>query len=214
MDDAEYAKLEAQWAPLLNKFAGWPIAGMSREDIMQELRIVLLNCQRLYDKNKNVKFMTLLYGSCLKIMLNLLRDSGSGSKPYMKYVPASMLLPLCEGEHKSESGMCENDWCTAPELKRVEREAEGLSDLDLVTLFGGMSTDAKWLIGLITREKITTWTQDRESAEVHRRSPDAKITFKSEWNESPRRRANKMMGANAVRRGLDELKLVLRGGIS
>ena len=213
MDDAEYAELEAQWTPLLHKFAGWPIAGMDREDIMQEMRIVLLNCQRLYNKDKNIKFMTLLYGSCLKIMLNLLRDSGSGSKPYMKYVPASMLLPLCEGEH-SLAETCENWWCTAQELKNVERKAEGLSDLDLVTLFGHMSNDAKWLIGLITREKITTWTQDKESVELHRRSSNAKITFKSGWNESPRRRANKMMGADAVRRGLDELKLALRGGVS
>ena len=214
MGDVDYEALEAQWTPLLQKFASWPIPGMDRDDIMQEMRIVLLNCRRLYDKNKNIKFMTLLYGSCLKIMLNLLRDSGSGSKPYMKYVPASMLLPLCEGEHKSGAGTCDNDWCTAPELKRVEHEAEGLSDLDLVTLFGGMSDDAKWLIGLITREKITTWTQDRESAELHRKSPDAKVTFKSEWNESPRRRANKMMGADTVRRGLSEIKLVLRGDIS
>jgi len=207
MDDAEYNLLEAQYTPLMRKFAKWPVQGLDYDDIMQELRITLLKCQRKYEGDKNIKFVTLFYGSCLNRMLDLLRNSGGGSVPSQKWVPASKIFPLCDGEHRS--GECGNSWCTGYELAQAAYKAEGLSDLDLVTLFGGMSDDAKWLIGLITREHITTRTQDSEAAELH-----DKATFKREWNESPRRRANKMMGADAVRRGLDELKLVLRGGIS
>ena len=82
-------------------------------------------------------------------------------------------------------------------------------ELDLPRLFAHASDDTKWLIGLIIREEITTWDQDRESADRH-----SLLTFKSEWNENPRRRANKDMGVDAVRRGLNELKVVLRGGLA
>ena len=145
MNSVEYETLEAQWTPFLKKFAGWAIPGMDSEDIMQEMRIVLFKCQRKYeaDPEKHTKFITLLYGSCLNIMLNLLRDSGGGSKPYMKYVPTNKPFPLCEGEHPND-GQCENSWCTAPgsRLFRQPVQPSGLAWSDLLK---GASDDARWL---------------------------------------------------------------------
>lgn len=207
MNDSDYELLETQYTPLMRKFARWPVFGMDSDDIMQELRITLLKCQRKYEVDKNLKFMTLFYGSCLNRMLDLLRNSGGGSAPSKKWPPANKIFPLCNGEHKN--GECGSGWCTGYELRHAADEAEGLSDLDLVNLFGGMSDDAKWLIGLITRENITTWTQDESAAELHKKSSEVKGMFKRPWS---RRRASKMMGADQVKRGLAELKLVLRGG--
>jgi hypothetical protein len=206
MNDVEYEALEAQWMPLLRKFAAWPVPGMDADDIMQELRIILLRSQERYDTGKHTKFITFLFTSCLNKMLKLLRDSGHGSDPYMKYVPAHAVFPVCEGEHTALDGSCGNAWCTAPELQRFGYETEGLSDLDLVHLFGNVSDDAKWLIGLIARESVTTWDQDKDAAEFHHK----KVT-KRPWSRS---KASRIMGANRVKRGLNELKVVLKGGLS
>ena len=61
MDNAEYGTLEAQWEPLMRKFAGWSVPNMDFEDIMQEMRIVLIKSQRRFNKSKNTKFITFFY---------------------------------------------------------------------------------------------------------------------------------------------------------
>ena len=38
--------LEDRYGGLLNRYAGYQISGMGRDDVMQELRVVLLKCQR------------------------------------------------------------------------------------------------------------------------------------------------------------------------
>lgn len=70
-----YEALESQWTPLLNRFARWGIAGIEREDLLQELRVVLWKAQQGYDPSQGVSFMTYLYTSCLHQMLNLRRRS-------------------------------------------------------------------------------------------------------------------------------------------
>jgi len=193
MNDVEYAELEAQWIPLLNKFARWPIAGMSREDIMQEMRIILLKSRRRFDKSNNTKFITFFYTACLNKMLKLLRDNGMGAEPRQKWVPPYQTFPLCDGEHRG--GECGSGWCTGYEFKQVEVETEGLSDLDLLNLFGNMSDDAKWLIGLITREPVLCNAQGKNSR----------------WGKSM---ATQAMGHKRFKRGMNELKVILKGGLS
>lgn len=152
MNDAEYAELETQWEPLMRKFASWSVPNMDYEDIMQEMRIVLFKSQRRFDKSKNTKLITFFYMVFLNRVLGLLRDSGSGSKPYMKYVPASMVFPLCEGGH-GEGGTCENLWCTALAVQRLGQEDRRLSDLSLSQAFDGVSNDAKRLANLIIKDR-------------------------------------------------------------
>lgn len=193
MNDAEYVALEEQWAPLLRKFAGWAVPGMDHEDIMQELRIILLRSQERYNTGKHTKFITFFYTACLNKMLKLLRDSGMGGAPRQKWVPPYQIFSMCEGDHQNDR--CDNVWCTASALEAGSHEAHGLSDLDLVNLFGGMSDDAKWLIGLIARESVTTGDQDKSLR----------------WSKSS---AVKAMGRKRFKQGINELKVVLKGGLS
>ncbi len=185
MNDSEYEALEAQWTPLLRKFARWAIPGMDSEDIMQELRIVLLKCQRKYDadETKQTKFITLLYGSCLNIMLNLLRDRGMGLKPYLKYVPEWAISSICEGEHGGVR--CDNLRCTASQMRGDEPKVQNLNDPIILSLLEHASNDARWLAGLILRDK---WS-----------IPEVK----------------KRIGKERVEKGIKELKVMLKtGGLS
>lgn len=192
MDNTEYGVLEAQWEPLMRKFAGWSVPNMDSEDIMQEMRIVLLKSQSRFNESKNTKFITFFYTACLNKMLKLLRDSGMGSAPRQKWVPPYQVFPLCDGEHRS--GECGVGWCTGHELSQSVNEAEGLSDLDLLALFGNMSDDAKWLVGLIARESVSYDTQDK----------------RPRWAKSM---AARTMGPKRFKQGINELKVVLRGGL-
>ena len=192
MNDAEYEALEAQWTPLLSRFASWSVPGMDHEDIMQELRIILLRSQERYDAGKHTKFITFFYTACLNKMLKLLRDSGMGSAPRQKWVPPNQIFPMCEGDHRG--GRCDSSYCTASGLES-SREAGGLSDLDLIHLFGNVSEDAKWLIGLIAREPVTTASQGKNPR----------------WSKS---KVIKVMGHKRFKQGIEELKVVLKGGLS
>ncbi len=192
MNDAEYQVLEEQWTPLLIKFAGWQVPGMDHEDIMQELRIILLRSQERYDAGKHTKFITFLYTALLNRMLKLLRDSGTGSEPRQKWIPPYQVFPMCTGDHRG--GRCDSSYCTSAAFEYAH-ETGALSDLDLVNLFGDVSTDAKWLIGLIARESVTTANQDKDPR----------------WSKST---AIKVMGRKRFKQGIEELKVVLRGGLS
>lgn len=65
-----FETLEKQWTPLLHKFARWHIPGFTRDDLLQELRIVLLEAKQKYDADKG-SFKTFLFRNCLNHMLNL-----------------------------------------------------------------------------------------------------------------------------------------------
>jgi RNA polymerase sigma factor (sigma-70 family) len=88
-----YEELERQYKPLLIKFAGWNI-GMEHEDLLQELRIILLKAQRHYDPSKG-KFMTYLYRSLLNRVLRL-RERTTFSKTR---IPYENLIPLEDVEN-------------------------------------------------------------------------------------------------------------------
>lgn len=132
--DMKYEELEQQFAPLLAKFAGWNI-GMEREDLLQELRIILLKAQRRYDPNKG-KFMTYLYRSLLNRVLRL-RERTTFSKTR---IPRENIIRLAD----------------------VENTLTVSDDLDAAEILGGIKRPEARVIALLilngqTRDK--DWAQ-------------------------------------------------------
>jgi len=58
-----HEELEMRYAALLNKFANWPIKGIDREDMMQELRLVLHKAHKKFDSSRGTQFITYLYSA-------------------------------------------------------------------------------------------------------------------------------------------------------
>ena len=60
-----YEELEKTWTPLLAMFSRMRVGGfMEREDLLQELRIVLYKCQQNYNPALGVSFKTFLFQAC------------------------------------------------------------------------------------------------------------------------------------------------------
>jgi len=98
-----FEQLEERWRPLLSKFASWNI-GMPREDLYQELLLVLWKAQQGYSPDKKASFQTYLYTALFNKVGTLnhrLNDTKSR-------IPTSSLIPLCDGFHSSEErcGIC------------------------------------------------------------------------------------------------------------
>ncbi len=135
-----YEKLERQWSPLLNKFASWRIPGMDRDDLMQEMRIVLFNAEKNYKPVGRAKFLTFLYTACLNTALKLLYKAGGGSRPRKSTVPQALIDPLCDGEH-GDGVAC--SWCAA------QQGVLATDDLSVVDLLSGSTLEARTVAGLI-----------------------------------------------------------------
>ncbi len=140
MNDFEYEALERQWAPLLRRFASWRIPGMDYDDIMQEMRIVLLKARQGYDEGKHTKFITFLYTSCLNTALKLFYKAGEGAHPRKSTVPQSVVDPLCGGDH-GDGEAC--PWCAR------QRDLYARDDLNMIDLLSNASPEAKAIAGLI-----------------------------------------------------------------
>ena len=103
VNQVPFGQLEEQWRPLLSKFASWNI-GMPREDLYQELLLVLWKAQRGYSSDKKASFQTYLYTALFNKVGTLnYRLNGTKSR-----VPSSALIPLCDGFHPDEErcGIC------------------------------------------------------------------------------------------------------------
>ena len=97
-----YAELETQWLGMLRRFT-WDIDGMDKEDVLQELRIVLMMAQKKFDPTLGYAFSTYLWRACLNKVGKLLHQS----KGVKRRIPARMIIPLCEGDHTGEArGYC------------------------------------------------------------------------------------------------------------
>ena len=98
-----FERLEELWRPLLSKFAGWNI-GLPREDLYQELLLVLWRAQTGYSPDKGASFQTYLYTALLN-KVGTLNHRLNGTK---SRVPTSFLVPLCDGLHSREErcGIC------------------------------------------------------------------------------------------------------------
>ena len=92
--DVPYQELERQWTPLLRIFARWRI-GMEEEDLMQEMRIVLLKAQASYEPDSGATFKTYLFRSLLNRALKLRKMvNGTASRiPPSAYVPIDDVRP-------------------------------------------------------------------------------------------------------------------------
>lgn len=104
--DVPYADLEKQWSGMLHRFL-WRIEGLDPEDILQELRIVLMKAQQKYDPTKGVAFSTYLYRAC-KNRVGKLRHQALNVK---KRVPPSQQIVFCTNEHVDDvtGGL---KWCS------------------------------------------------------------------------------------------------------
>lgn len=57
-------KIIQQWEPQIHKILQtWFIPGMDKEDLVQELRIVIIKCAKKFDDSRGVKFHTYLYNA-------------------------------------------------------------------------------------------------------------------------------------------------------
>ena len=92
INNTPFTEFEAQWGGMLNKFAGWNDFGMEREDILQELRIVLYRAQQQYDPQRGVKLSTYLYRAFLN-RTKKMRDRALG-KTVKRQVPFSTMSTL------------------------------------------------------------------------------------------------------------------------
>lgn len=57
-----FEEFELQWKGMLNRFAGWEF-GMPREDLEQELRIVMWQCQQRWEPTKGASMSTYLWNA-------------------------------------------------------------------------------------------------------------------------------------------------------
>lgn len=92
MDDnpskLSFTDLEAQWAPLINKFSyKYIIPGYEPEDLAQELRLILLKSQKLYNSDRGTKFITYLYKAFDFKLIKIWR----GVQGRKKNVPANLV---------------------------------------------------------------------------------------------------------------------------
>lgn len=139
-----YEDLEAQWAPMLHRFARWNIPGKDYDDLYQEMRIVLFKSQQTYDPAKGAKFITFLWRGCL----NKIRKIRHQAIGVQKAVPEGMLDRLCDGDHgPHEHGYCL--WCQ--QLPSVE------DDNEVFELLTGAPREAQWLAGLIFYGESHRW---------------------------------------------------------
>ncbi|KKK87078.1 hypothetical protein LCGC14_2756840 [marine sediment metagenome] len=131
--DTPFGVLEAQWERMLHKFAQWN-TGMEREDVYQELRLLLFHAQQCYDPSKGAAFSTYLYNSCL----NKVRNLEGRIKNVKSRVPPAMLSPLCTNDEHVGRG------CAHVELATVD-------DTEELELLGNASPEARRIAALILR---------------------------------------------------------------
>lgn len=143
-----YEELEQQWGGMLHRFT-WDIDGMDRNDVLQELRIVLMLAQKQYDPTRGCAFSTYLWRSCLN-KVGKLRHQVRNVK---KRVPARMVVSLCEGDH---GGTDDSSCCsTCLELPRC------IDNVEILELLTGAAKEVRVLAGLILRGERTrrSWKQ-------------------------------------------------------
>ena len=132
----EYNKLEERWRPLIHKFSTkYTIPGYDIEDISQELRVVLLRADQLYDPSKGTKFITYLYSAFDSKCKKIYRDV-QGRK---KHIPENIINHISGGY----------DYL----YKKEE------SNYDNIDLFTGLSFSASQIVALVLegKEKKKEW---------------------------------------------------------
>ncbi len=141
----EYNKLEEQWRPLIYKFSTkYVIPGFDAEDLAQELRLILLRADQLFDPNKGTKFITYLYAAFDSKLKKLHRDV-QGRK---KNVPANMVSYISEGidfQFKEEPNYDDVDLFTG-----LSFEATQIGSLVL----SGKEKSKEWLAAGMTKDEI------------------------------------------------------------
>lgn len=138
MNSSSFEQLAVKWGPLLNRFARWSIPGVEREDLRQELLLVLWQAHRRYDPARGASFKTYLFRALLNRALTLLARAGGGSRPRRGVVPPGLIGQLCDGNH--------GDYCA-----RCARQPANSDDLGLVELLAGATPRAvavaRWHLG-------------------------------------------------------------------
>lgn len=86
--EPDFEKLAKKYRKLLWKFVNnVQIAGMTEEDLYQEMLMVLDKCNKTYDKSKGTRFMTYLYNHLKFHSLNLMNINMQKSNlPYLMSV--------------------------------------------------------------------------------------------------------------------------------
>jgi hypothetical protein len=148
--DVPYEDLEKQWAGMLHRFV-WRIEGIDPEDILQELRVVLMNAQQRFDPAKGVAFSTYLWRAC-KNRVGKLRHQTLNVK---KRIPPTQQVVFCDMEH-SDTMYTEIRYCSICRQLPVEIDSTEMFDL----LFG-TSKDVRVLANLIVGGYRTrkTWEE-------------------------------------------------------
>ncbi|KKL12933.1 hypothetical protein LCGC14_2530800 [marine sediment metagenome] len=149
-----YQELETQWLGMLRRFT-WNIDGMEREDVLQELRIVLMLAQKKYDPTLGYAFSTYLWRACLNRVGKLLHQT----REVKRRVPVRLIFPLCDGEHGGEDrrGYCS----TCLGLPKYN------DDVEIMELLSNVSQESLMIAGLILRGEST-----RQSWELRGMNPE------------------------------------------
>ncbi len=127
-----FKELEEQWEGMLHKFAQWN-TGMEREDLYQELRLLLFRAQQLFNPSAGAAFSTYLYNGCL----NKVRKLEAQVKRVKSRVPPEALSPICM-----------DDEC----LGRCAHVQLSLTDdVEVLEIVAHASFEARWIAALVMR---------------------------------------------------------------
>ncbi|KKL07746.1 hypothetical protein LCGC14_2582930 [marine sediment metagenome] len=161
--DFTYEQLEEQWGPLLERFCKRVDTSESREDILQELRIVLMRAQQKYDSSRGVKFVTYLWSACSNRIGNLYRARNKASR-----IPQELIEPLSRGVYFNGDEECwiertqpaaYDDHTAVEALYGAPWEAQAIAQLVL----GGVETKRGWRESGLTNEQIEKGISDLSS---------------------------------------------------
>jgi len=156
--EMSYPELETQWLGMLRRFT-WNIDGMDSEDVLQELRIVLMLAQKKYDPTLGYAFSTYLWRACLNRVGKLLYQT----REVKRRVPVRLIFPLCEGEHGGEDrkGYCST--CLGlpsyhDDMEIMELLSDAPQEVLMVAglVLRGEDTRRSWELRGMTPEQIKT----------------------------------------------------------
>lgn len=155
MRKMEYNKLEEKWRRLIHKFSNnRTIPGYDKEDIEQELRVVLFKSDQLFDPNKKSKFITYLYSAFSSKVKKLHRDT-QGRK---KNIPSKMVGYLPEGIDFRNNDKEDHD--DIDFLTGLSFQASRIGELVL----DGKEKRREWIESGMTREQIRTGITELKQA--------------------------------------------------
>ena len=144
--------LDNKYKPLMHKFINkYRIPGYEKDDLLQELRLTLLNAQKLFKPEKGVKFMTYLHKAFDSKMKHVYRDV-QGRK---KDIPHNRISYMGIGSYK-EIATIEKQFETIDLITGLGKEATKISE----QILKGNTSKRSWLAAGLSREEIEYGNQE------------------------------------------------------